>query len=212
VRAFRAIWNAADFPVPEATTTAPSVADAQLALPDKPSLVVLPFQNMSGDPEQEYFVDGLMEDITTALSCVRSLFVIARNSAFTYKGHAVDIRQVGRELGVRYVLEGSVRKSGARLRITSQLIEAEGGAHLWADYFDGKLDDVFELQDRITTSVAGAIEPHLQLAEIRRAQPKATANLGAYDYDPGCASMFLLRRGTGPHAEDGDRSHVLATA
>jgi adenylate cyclase len=153
-----------------------------LPLPEKPSLVVLPFQNMSGDAEQEYFVDGLVEDITTALSCIRSLFVIARNSAFTYKGRAVDVRQVGRELGVRYVLEGSVRKSGNRVRITGQLIDAATGAHLWADRFDGPLDDVFDLQDRVTASVAGAIEPHLQHAEIERAQRKPTQDLGAYDY------------------------------
>ena len=153
-----------------------------LALPDKPSLVVLPFQNMSGDPEQEYFVDGLVEEITTALSRIRSLFVIARNSAFTYKGRAVDVRQVGKELGVRYVLEGSVRKAGNRLRITGQLVEATTGAHLWANRFDGVLEDVFELQDQVTASVAGAIEPYLQRAEIDRAQRKPTENLGAYDY------------------------------
>jgi TolB-like protein len=152
-----------------------------LVLPDKPSLVVLPFQNMSGDAEQEYFVDGLVEDITTALSYVRSLFVIARNSAFTYKGRSVDVRQIGRELGVRYVLEGSVRKAGCRMRITGQLIEAVTGTHLWADRFDGALEDVFDLQDRVTSSVAAAIEPHLQLAEIKRAQRKATVDLGAYD-------------------------------
>ena len=153
-----------------------------LPLPDKPSLAVLPFQNMSGDPEQEYFVDGLVEDITTALSRIRSLFVIARNSAFTYKGRAVDVRQVGRDLGVRYVLEGSVRKSGNRLRITGQLIDATNGAHIWADKFDGALDDVFDLQDSITENVAGAIEPHLQRAEIERAQHKATQDLGAHDW------------------------------
>jgi adenylate cyclase len=153
-----------------------------LALPDKPSLVVLPFQNMSGDPEQEYFVDGLVEDITTALSCIRSLFVIARNSAFTYKGRAVDVRQVGRELGVRYVLEGSVRKAGNRIRITGQLADAATGAHLWAGRFDGALDDVFDLQDRVTANVAGAIEPHLQHAETERAHRKPTQDLGAYDY------------------------------
>jgi adenylate cyclase len=155
---------------------------AALALPDKPSLVVLPFQNMSGDPEQEYFVDGLAEDITTALSCMRSLFVIARNSAFTYKGRAVDVRQIGRELGVRYVLEGSVRKAGSRLRITGQLVDAATGAHLWADRFDGVLEDVFDLQDRVTAKVAGALEPHLLRAEIERALRKSTGNLDAYDY------------------------------
>ena len=126
-----------------------------LPLPDKPSLVVLPFQNMSGDPEQEYFADGMVEEITTALSRIRSLFVIARNSAFTYKGRAVDVRQVGRELGVRYVLEGSVRKAGSRVRITGQLVDAATGAHLWADRFDGTLEDVFDLQDQVTASVVG---------------------------------------------------------
>jgi TolB-like protein/Flp pilus assembly protein TadD len=153
-----------------------------LALPDKPSLVVLPFQNMSGDPEQEYFADGMVGDITTALSRIRAFFVIARNSAFAYKGKSPDVRQVGRELGVRYVLEGSVRKSGNRVRITGQLIDATTGAHIWADRFDGDLTDVFDLQDRVTASVAGAIEPQLQRAEIERAQRKATQDLGAYDY------------------------------
>ncbi len=133
-----------------------------LPLPDRPSIVVLPFQNMSGDPEQEYFADGMVEEITTALSRIRWLFVIARNSAFTYKGRAVDIRQVGRELGVRYVLEGSVRQAGGRVRITGQLVEAEAGNHIWADRFDGDLADVFELQDRVTEAVAQAIAPTLQ--------------------------------------------------
>src|SRR5215468_8160901 len=125
-----------------------------LLLPDKPSLVVLPFQNMSGDPEQEYFADGMVEEITTALSRIRSLFVIARNSAFTYKGRAVDVRQVGRELGVRYVVEGSVRKAGSRVRIGGQLVEAATGTHIWADRFEGTLEDVFELQDRVAANVA----------------------------------------------------------
>ncbi len=153
----------------------------QLALPDKPSLAVLPFQNMSGDPEQEYFADGMVEDITTALSRVGWFFVIARNSSFTYKGRAVDVRQVGRELGVRYVLEGGVRRAGGRVRITCQLIEASSGRHVWADRFDGDLSDIFELQDRITESVVGAIEPNLQRAEIARASAKPTENLDAYD-------------------------------
>jgi adenylate cyclase len=152
-----------------------------LPLPDKPSLVVLPFQNMSGDPEQEYFADGMVEEITTALSRIRSLFVIARNSAFTYKGRAVDVRQVGRELGVRYVLEGSVRKAGSRVRITGQLVEAATGTHLWADRFDGTLEDVFDLQDRMTANVVAAIEPNVRAAEIRRAQRKPAENLQAYD-------------------------------
>ena len=152
-----------------------------LALPDKPSIAVLPFNNMSGDPEQDYFADGMAEDILTALSRCNWLFVIARNSSFTYKGRSVDIRQIGRELGVRYVLEGSVRRGGDRLRITGQLIEATSGSHVWADRFDGELSDVFGLQDRITESVVGAIEPMLQLAEIKRLKHKATANLDAYD-------------------------------
>jgi adenylate cyclase len=152
-----------------------------LALPDRPSLAVLPFQNMSGDPEQEYFSDGIVEDITTALSRIGGLFVIARNSSFTYKGRAVDVKQVGRELGVRYVLEGSVRKAGGRIRITCQLIDAATGAHIWADRFDSTLDDVFELQDRVTESVTGAIEPSLRRAEIMRAAALPTKSLDAYD-------------------------------
>jgi TolB-like protein/class 3 adenylate cyclase/Tfp pilus assembly protein PilF len=153
-----------------------------LALPDKPSVAVLPFQNMSGDPEQEYFADGMVEDIITALSRFKSLFVIARNSSFTYKGKAVDIKQVGRELGVRYVLEGSVRKAGNRVRITGQLIEASTGRHLWADKFDGALEDVFGLQDQITTSVVGLIAPTLEAAEIERAKQKPTERLDSYDF------------------------------
>ena len=152
-----------------------------LPLPDKPSIAVLPFQNMSGDPEQEYFVDGMVEEIITALSRIRWLFVIARNSTFTYKGQAVDVKQVGRELGVRYVLEGSVRKGGNRVRITAQLIDAETGTHLWADRFDGSLEDVFELQDKIAVSVAGVIEPALQAAEMRRSAARPTTDLTAYD-------------------------------
>jgi TolB-like protein len=152
-----------------------------LALPDKPSIAVLPFQNMSGDSEQEYFADGIVEDIITALSRFKSLFVIARNSSFTYKGRAVDIKQVGRELGVRYVLEGSVRKAGGKVRITGQLIDSETGAHLWADRFDGLLEDVFELQDQVTTSVISAIAPRITQAEIDRARRKPAGSLDAYD-------------------------------
>ena len=152
-----------------------------LPLPDKPSIAVLPFQNMSGDPEQEYFADGMVEEIITALSRIRWLFVIARNSSFTYKGRAVDVKQVGRELGVRYVLEGSVRKGGNRVRITAQLIDAISGAHLWADRFDGSLEDVFELQDRVAISVAGVIEPTLRQSEIERARRKRPDSLDAYD-------------------------------
>ena len=150
-----------------------------LALPDKPSIAVLPFQNMSGDPEQEYFADGMVEDIITALSRFKSLFVIARNSSFTYKGKAVDIKQVGRELGVRYVLEGSVRKAGSRVRITGQLIDAATGAHLWADRFDGALDDIFALQDSVTQLVVGAISPELDRAEIERARRRPSGNIDA---------------------------------
>ena len=150
-------------------------------MPDRPSIVVLPFQNMSGDPEQEYFVDGMVEEIITALSRIRWLLVIARNSSFTYKGRAVDVRQVGRELGVHYVLEGSVRKSGDRARITAQLIEAGSGAHLWADRFDGSLAEIFELQDRVASSVAGVIEPALHAAEAARSAGRPTADLTAYD-------------------------------
>ncbi|HEX3523467.1 MAG TPA: adenylate/guanylate cyclase domain-containing protein, partial [Stellaceae bacterium] len=150
-------------------------------LPDKPSIAVLPFANMSGDPEQEYFADGMVEEIITALSRIRWLFVIARNSTFTYKGQAVDVKQVGRELGVRYVLEGSVRKAGGRVRITAELIDAVTGTHLWADRFDGLLEDIFELQDQVAVSVAGVIEPTLQAAEIRRSAGRSTADLTAYD-------------------------------
>jgi adenylate cyclase len=152
-----------------------------LALPDKPSIAVLPFANMSGDPEQEYFADGMVEEIITALSRIRWLFVIARNSSFTYKGQSVDVKQVGRELGVRYVLEGSVRKAGGRVRITAQLIEALTGTHLWADRFDGSLKDVFDLQDKVALNVAGVIEPALQTAEMRRSAARPTTDLGAYD-------------------------------
>src|SRR5580693_1798068 len=150
-------------------------------LPDKPSLAVMPFQNMSGDPEQEYFADGMVEEITTALSRIRWLFVIARNSSFTYKGQAVDVKQVGRELGVRYVLEGSVRKAGGRVRITAQLIDAASGAHLWADRFDGSLEDVFQLQDKVAINVAGVIEPALQAAEVRRSAARPVHDVTAYD-------------------------------
>jgi TolB-like protein/Flp pilus assembly protein TadD len=152
-----------------------------LALPDKPSIAVLPFANMSGDSEQDYFADGIAEEIITALSRCSWLFVIARNSSFTYKGKAVDVRQVGRELGVRYVLEGSVRRGGDRLRFTGQLIDATSGGHIWADRFEGNAGDVFDLQDRFTESVVAAIEPTLQLAEIARLKHKPASNLDAYD-------------------------------
>jgi adenylate cyclase len=159
----------------------PAAIPPALPLPDKPSIAVLPFANLSGDPEQEYFADGMVEEIITALSRIRWLFVIARNSSFTYRGQAVDVKQVGRELGVRYVLEGSVRKAGRRVRITAQLIDAITGTHLWADRFDGSLEEVFELQDRVAVSAAGVIEPTLQAAEIRRSTDRPTNDLTAYD-------------------------------
>ena len=165
---------------PAATT--PGAAVEPLPLPDKPSIAVLPFDNLSGDPEQNYFADGMVEDIITEFSRIKWLFVIARNSSFTYKGKAVDIKQVGRELGVRYVLEGSVRKAGDRVRITGQLIDTLTGGHLWADRFDGEMVDIFDLQDRVTQSVVGAIAPKLEQAEIDRAKRKPTESLDAYDY------------------------------
>ncbi len=153
----------------------------KIALPDRPSIAVLPFTNMSGDEEQEYFSDGLTEDLITELSRFPELFVIARNTSFTYKGKAVNVEQMGRELGVRYVLEGSVRKGGNRMRITGQLIDAASGAHIWADRFDGTLDDVFELQDRVTESVIGALQPRLRSAEIERSHRQQPSDLTAYD-------------------------------
>jgi TolB-like protein/class 3 adenylate cyclase len=173
----------------------PTESGPALTLPDKPSIAVLPFANMSGDPEQEYFADGMVEEIITALSRIRWLFVIARNSTFTYKGQPVDVKQVGRELGVRYVLEGSVRKAGSRVRITGQLIDALTGTHLWADRFDGSLEDVFELQDKIAISVAGVIEPALQAAETRRSASRPTTDLTAYDlYLRALAIFFPITR------------------
>ena len=176
VRVYR-VEKGAEPPIDPADDT----TKVPLPLPDKPSVAVLPFANMSGDPEQEYFADGMVEEIITALSRIRWLFVIARNSTFTYKGRAVDVKQIGRELGVRYVLEGSVRKGGNRVRITAQLIDATNGAHLWADRFDGSLEDVFELQDKVAISVAGVIEPTLRHSEIERARRKRPDSLDAYD-------------------------------
>jgi adenylate cyclase len=157
---------------------------------------VLPFANMSGDPEHEYFADGMVEEIITALSRIRWLFVIARNSSFTYKGQAVDVKQVGRELGVRYILEGSVRKAGGRVRITAQLIDALTGAHLWADRFDGALDDIFDLQDQVAVRVAGVIEPALQMAEMRRSASRPTTEIGAYDLYLRALAVFF------PHTKE----------
>ncbi len=188
-KGFRFVGDIREAQSPEALHSQkaePAGADATPAvvpaLPDKPSIAVLAFQNLSGDPEQEYFADGVVEDIITALSRMRWLFVIARNSSFTYKGRAVDVKQIGRELGVRYVLEGSVRKAANRVRITGQLIDATTGAHLWAERFEGSLDDIFELQDQVAASVVGAIAPQLERAEIERARRKPTGNLNAYDY------------------------------
>jgi len=164
---------------PEQARPAPVTAPA---LPNKPSIAVLPFDNMSGDPNQEYFADGVVEALTAALSRIRAFFVIARNSAFAYKGRAMNVRNIGRELGVAYVLEGSVQRAGGRVRITVQLIETEGGAHIWAEKYDGSLDDIFDLQDRITEQVAGALQPSIRLAEVERACRKRPQDMGAYDY------------------------------
>jgi len=177
VHAYRVKTNGSEPGGPEAMAAVRPLA----ARPMRPSIAVLPFTNMSGDPEQEYFADGMVEDIITALSRFNQLFVIARNSTFTYKGRAVDIRQVAKELDVRFVLEGSVRKAGGRVRITGQLIDAASGAHLWADKFDGGVEDVFDLQDKITASVVGAIEPTLRKVEIERARRRPVENLDAYD-------------------------------
>jgi TolB-like protein len=173
----------------------PEISGPAPSLPDKPSIAVLPFQNMSGDPDQDYFADGVVEDIITALSRVRWLFVIARNSSFTFRDKAVDVRRVGRELGVGYVVEGSVRKAKNRVLITAQLINAETGAHIWAERFDGTPDDIFDLQERIAANVVGAVSPQLERAEIERAKRRATANLSAYDcYLRGIASLHLGTR------------------
>jgi TolB-like protein len=182
-KGFRFVGDVREAQSSDAEPAPSNEAPAQApALPDKPSIAALPFVNLSGDPEQDYFADGVVEDIITALSRIGWLFVIARNSSFTYKGRAVDIKQVGRELGVRYVLEGSVRKAANRVRITGQLIDATTGAHLWADRFEAALDDIFELQDQMTESVVGAIAPQLERAEIGRAKLKPTERLDAYDY------------------------------
>jgi TolB-like protein/class 3 adenylate cyclase len=203
VRAYRTHWDSADWQPTKAARPAPATSPPvlALALPDRPSIAVLPFQNMSGDAEQDYFADGMVEDIITSLSRNRGLFVVARNSTFTYKGQPVDIRRVGRELGVRYVLEGSVRKAGTKVRITGQLLEAATGAHIWAERFDGDLQDVFELQDQVTSKVVAGVAPSLQLAEMERAQRK-TGDLAAYD---------LYLRGVAAHSgytEDGARKAI----
>jgi TolB-like protein len=178
---------------PDPARTHEPVAQA-LVLPDRPSIAVLPFLNLSGDPTQDYLVDGVVEDITSALSRISWLFVIARNSSFTYKGRPVDVKQVGRELGVRYVLEGSLRKAANRVRITGQLVDAGTGANIWSERFEGKIDDMFELQDQMTANVVGAIAPQLERAEIERAKHKPTESLDAYDYY--LRAMANLHRGS----------------
>ena len=194
-------WRVRIGPSSSPATKPPTETAQPLALPDKPSIAVLPFENMSGDPEQEYFADGMVEDIITGLSRSKSLFVIARTSSFTYKGKAVDVKRVGRELGVRYVLEGSVRKVGSRVRITGQLIDAATGAHLWADRFDSQLEEVFDLQDQVTSRVIDAISHQLEHAEIERAQRKPTENLQAYDYYlRALASFYKFTRETNHEA------------
>jgi TolB-like protein/class 3 adenylate cyclase len=183
VQAYRVEWHQGHQQPSTAATSGHSAGPAApLPLPDKPSIAVLPFQNMSGDPEQEYFVDGLVEDIITGLSRFKALFVIARNSSFAYKGKSSDVRQVGRDLGVRYVLEGSVRKAASRVRITGQLVDTTTGAHLWANRIDGGLADIFDLQDQVTESIVGAIAPAIETAEFERAKRKPTASLNAYDH------------------------------
>ena len=185
IQAYAVRWQAADWPIATLSGPAavsPTAAETPLPLPDKPSIAVLPFQNMSGDPEQEYFADGLTEEITTALSRSRDFFVIARNSSFSYKGKSPDIRQVGRELGVRYVLEGSVRKAGDRLRITAQLIHTATGNHHWAERYDCKATDIFAIQDEITESVVASIEPQVRLAEGGLANHKTPTDLNAWGY------------------------------
>jgi adenylate cyclase len=186
VRAFSVVADRA------AVVTATANASIPLALPDKPSIAVLPFQNMSGDPEQEYFADGIVEDIITALSRFKSLFVIARNSSFTFKGRAVDIKEVGRRLGVRYVLEGSVRKASGKVRITGQLIDAITGAHLWADRFERDLTDIFALQDEVTLAVVSAIQPKMLQTEIEMATRRRPENLTAYDFYLRAMQQFYL--------------------
>jgi len=195
VRAFAAsLRPGTEMPGVEVTEAASPATSVEPRSPEKPSIAVLPFTNMSNDPEQEYFADGISEDIITALSQIKQWFVIARNSSFAYKGRNVDMREVGRELGVRYLLEGSVRKAGNRLRITGQLIEAESGSHLWADRYDGDLEDVFALQDSITESVVGAIEPSLRLAEIARSTRKLPSDIGAYDlYLQALPHLYAIR-------------------
>ena len=208
IRAFRVEWEAADWkrrrPLPPRRAGRRSAcADSPLALPDKPSIAVLPFQNMSGDPEQEYFADGMVEDIITALSRYQVAVRHRPQLDLHLQGQiAVDIRQVGRELGVRYVLEGSVRKAGDRVRITGQLIDAANGAHIWADRFDGELEDIFELQDEVTSRVVGAIAPQLEQAEIERSRQKPTEDLAG-------VRLLPSRPGSHLYAEEGSNHEAL---
>jgi adenylate cyclase len=203
IQAFSVNWEPSDWRHPSSLSPEsvneqrqPPSAE-QPPLPDKPSIAVLPFQNFSVDPEQEYFADGIVEDIITALSRFKSLFVIARNSSFVYKGRSPDIRQVGRELGVRYVLEGSVRKAASTVRITNQLIDCENGAHIWADRLDGPLENIFELQDQVTSKVVGSIAPKLSQAEIERVKRKSVQSLDAYDcFLRGLSHSYVVTRGT----------------
>jgi TolB-like protein len=184
------------------TADAPATADASLPLPDKPSIAVLPFVNMSGDPDQEYFSDGITEDIITALSQIRQFFVIARNTTFTYKGHAVDIPTVARDIGVRYVLEGSVRKVGNRVRVSAQLIDGESGNHIWAERYDRGLEDIFAVQDEITQTVVGAVQPELSRSEQDRARRKRPDRLDAWAlYQRGLWHYFRRERDDTEEAE-----------
>ena len=203
MRAYRVL--PADEPA-KAEAARPEAGVAQLPLPDRPSIAVLPFQNMSGDTEQDYFADGIVEDIITALSRFRSFAVIARNSSFVYKGRAVDVRQVARELGVRYVLEGSVRRAGERLRITAQLVDGITGAHLWARNFDGLLEDIFDFQDRITKSVATLVEPRIQAAEIERSRRERPGSVATYDI-----YLRALTKISSESAEDNADAYALLT-
>ena len=203
IQAFAVSWDSEDWRSADesAPVESPPRQITPLPLPDKPSIAVLPFDNMSGDPEQEHFADGVVEAITAALSRIRSFFVIARNSAFAYKGRPTNVREIGRELGVAYVLEGSVQRVGARVRITAQLIDTVGGVHLWADRYDGSLDDIFDLQDRITEAVAGALQPSIRLAEIERVRRKRPQDLGAYDYTMrAMRHAWLLEKGAADRA------------
>ena len=184
IRAFRAEWSAEDWPahsVASGASASPKEPTPALTLPDKPSIAVLPFQNMGGGPDQDYFVDGLVEEIITALSRFKSIFVIARNASFAFKGQTIDLKQVGRDLGVRYVLQGSIRKSTENVRIAGQLIDCETGALLWAQRFDGSLKDVLDLQDQVASSVAGEVAPRIDEAETKKARQKPLGNLEAYD-------------------------------